>query len=138
MLSRVDPEPILTVRTHAPRVEASRLTMYRAKRAELVRDNAIAEAHAQYDAQLRAIASRDRPSTNALRRGFAANYLPWKWRRDQARWNEPAIALSHPFASELDPYPGVSAPSWMVDPANLLQRFGYRPAPRYWLERNRG
>lgn len=133
-----DPEPILTVRTHATGAAASRLTVYRLKCAAAERDEAIEDAHQQYERKVRAITGRDRTATAALRRGDSANYKRWKWMGWPVVAREPAIELSHPFASEIDAYPGVPTPWWMVNPANLLRRFGYRPTTRYWLERSHG
>lgn len=92
-------ETPMTLSTHAPRAAASRLTQYRLKAAAVARDAAIDAAHDQYAMQVRAIGSRDRPSTLALRAGEKANALAWPWKQCPATTDP---ALSHPFASAFD------------------------------------
>lgn len=67
------------VSTHAGRIVANRLTLYRVKRAAIERDEAIARAHAKYAADLAAIGREDRAITLLQARHSGRPLTPSPW-----------------------------------------------------------
>lgn len=116
--------PHLIVRTTRNGALLGRLTEFRLKQAEHMRDECIAAAQDRYEERVRALLSQNFDANYALRRGEPANERRWPWQRMQHRGIQaPAPALADPYRHALDA--SYQRRSAMFRPADLLARHGY-------------